>query len=335
MRNFRASPLVFIAFLALLTACHAPIDDDYESAGAGMAHLGDQMQKKGEVGPAIDFYRRALQQDPKNLRATKGLGAMLETWGDKESALDLYRDGVVTHPQDAELHHHYGRLLLSAGDAMTARAEFEKALELNPDNTKARSALGVALDYLGEHKKAQENYLAVLDKEPQNLAALNNLAYSHILAHHYGEAIKLLEPHVKNPSATPALRQNLALAYGMSGMEADARRIASMDMPPEKVEETLDYYRRQRAEQAVTAPYAELGAYATKDMAVAQVKRLQTKMGKMKHNYKPMVLPEVSAPGGTPRFTVRMMGCSKPDDIDRLCETMTTLGLPCTPKGRE
>ncbi len=338
MRRFPVLPLALSVFL--LAGCSAATTggDPLPSSAEGMVRLGKLMKERGDIGPAIDFYRRALQIDDHNLAAFIGLAEVMEKWGDKDAALEIYRDGVAAQPKSAALRRGYAKMLLAHDDAVGAREQYEKALDIDDDDVKARSGLGVALDYLGEHEAAQREYKKVLRAEPRNLAAMNNLAYSHILMRQYEQAIKLLEPEANNKAATPALRQNLALAYGLSGMEADAQRIAAMDLSPEKVAETMDYYRRQRAEIAVsTAPYAEMGSYATEAMAVAQIRKMQEhldKTGKNAKAYKPVVLPQVSTPGGTPRFAVRMMGCTRPDEISRLCETLAPLGLPCTTQGR-
>lgn len=326
------------SFLALLSlsACFMPdASEEFDSPAAGMARLARQMQAKGETGAAIDFYRRALANDPKSPMAIKGLAGALEQWGDKQGAAEIYRDGVKAHPKDAEMRRGYGRLLIALDQPAQAKEEFEAALDIDDDDLKARSGLGVALDYLGQHKKAQKQYEEVLDEDPKNLATLNNLAYSYVLSHRYDRAIKMLEPHVNNPAATPAMRQNLALAYGMAGMDADAERVARMDLPPEKVKTNMDYYRRQRAEVAVTkAPYAELGTYATEAMAVGQIEKMRAQIEKSGGDLKAVVIPQVAAPGGTPRFAVRMMGCSKPDDVSRLCDTLSQSGIPCVPRGK-
>lgn len=327
--------LSLFAILSLAACSVKPDGEDLTSPAAGMISLGRQMQEKGEIGPSIDFYRRALERNPKSLLAAKGLGGVLEEWGDKPAAAEVYRQAIAFHPDDGELHRSYGRVLIALERPADAQQQFKDALDADSDDLKARSGLGVALDYLGEHKQAQKQYEKVLRAEPKNLATLNNLAYSYILAHHYDQAIKLLEPQLKNPSATPALRQNLALAYGLSGMDADAERVARMDLSPEKVKMNMDYYRRQRAEIAVAkTPYAELGTYATEAMAVGQIEKMRSQIAASGGNLKPVVIPQVAAPGGTPRFAVRMMGCSRPDDVSRLCETLAKSGIPCVPRGQ-
>jgi hypothetical protein len=144
----------------------------------------------------------------------------------------------------------------------------------------------------------------------------------------------LLEPHIKAPGATAALRQNLALAYGLAGMNMDAERVAKMDLPPDKVKESMAYYKRHRAEIAVTtAPYAELGTYATEALAESEINRLQEQFDETGVDLKPVIAPQVAAPGGTPRFAVRMMGCAKPDDVKVFCDQLAKNNIPCVVRG--
>ena len=118
-------------------------------------------------------------------------------------------------------------------------------------------------------------------------------------------------------------------------MDVDAERIAKMDLPPKKVKENLAYYKRHRAELAVsTAPYAEVGTYATEALAEAQITRLQAQFDETGMDLKPIIAPQVAAPGGTPRFTVRMMGCAKPDDVKVFCDQLAKNGLPCVVHGK-
>ncbi len=334
--SMRFRPAFSAFFLVFLAACGAfhPIEET-DSFGAGMARMGRHLQERGELGAAIEFYRRALASEPSNLAAIQGLASLFEQWGDRQAAAGVYANGVAARPKDGELRRSYGKLLIALDEPAAAKEQFEAALDIDDDDLKARNGLGIALDYLGEHRKAQREYEKVLDEEPGNLATINNLAYSYILVHRYDLAMKTLEPHAMKPSATAALRQNLALAYGLSGMEADAERVARLDLSPEKVKENMNYYRRKRAELAVSkAPYAELGTYATEAMALERINRLKSEMKNVGGDLRPVVLPEVAAPGGTPRFAVRMMGCSRPDDVTRLCATLAASGIPCVPRGK-
>lgn len=336
MFSYTLRALFFLAFLPALVACATPPEHmDMSRPGMGMVHLGDKMVEKGKYGAAMDFYSRALRSDPENRYAIMGLAKSLEKWGNKTEALDAYQDGIEQRPNDGELRRLYGKLLLKMDYAMQAKEQYEAALDIDDDDLKARASYGVSLDYLGEHKAAQAQYKRVLKASPSHLSAVNNLAYSYILTRKIDRAIEVLEPHLHDKKATPSLRQNLALAYGLAGMKADAMRVARMDLSKEKAKENMAYYHRRRAELSLdTKPYAEIGSYATKAMALAQIRKMSSRVARTKGSYKPVIIPEVSAPGGTPRFAVRMMGCSKPSDISRLCKVMLKAGLPCTAKGK-
>lgn len=325
-------------FLALLPLAACSGGAGKENGGLSrseMVHLGDLMLQRGDYGTAMDYYRRTLAADKTEAGAIRGLGSALEQFGDKQGAMQVYKDGVKNAPKDAALRRAYGKLLLASEQPAEAKVQYEAALDRDSSDAKARGGLAVALDYLGQHVAAQKEYEKLMKDDPRNLGTLNNYAYSLILSHRYDKAIELLQPAAANPSASPALRQNLALAYGLAGREEEAAQMGSMDLTPEKVKENLDYYRRQRAEiKVTTAPYAELGSYATEAMAIAQVQRLRPQIDKAGGKLKAVVLPELSAPGGTPRFTVRMMGCGKPDEVSRLCQTLGQSGIPCVPRGK-
>ncbi|NTU76234.1 MAG: tetratricopeptide repeat protein [Alphaproteobacteria bacterium] len=333
----KAFLLVSLLTLLVAAACAPTVDlaDDEGSPAFGMNLMAAKMQERGDTLAALDFYRRALQRDPNNAVAIRGMAAMLEQRGDHKGAAAQYVSAVQARPRDGELRRGYGKVLIALDRPAEAKDQYEAALDINNDDAKARNGLAIAKDYLGDHAGAQKEYLKVLAEDGGNLATRNNLAYSYILTHNYREAIQILEPHVKNPSATPALRQNLALAYGLAGMDVDAERVAKMDLPAAKVKENLAYYKRQRAELAVsTAPYAEVGTYATEALAAAQVGKLKKQMDSAGAELKPVIVPEVATPGGTPRFTVRMMGCAKPDDVQVFCKELAKNGLPCEARGK-
>lgn len=340
MMNHEPRPrnaLYAVLFAALLTlaGCETGVKEyeDADSQGAGMNRLAEQLKERGDFVGAAEFYRRAIERDPKNAVAHKGLAGALEMTGRVAEAAEEYRKTIRIKPNDGEAWRNLGRLMLAQENPADARDAYKQALKIDDDDAKAMNGLGVALNNLGDHEEAQKQFQKALREDSGSIATYNNLAYTYILDGKYDEAIKLLEPRIQNPGATPALRQNLALAYGLAGMEADAERVAKIDLPPAKVKENMDYYRRRRAELAIsTAPYAEVGTYATQALAEAEIHKIQKQLGDKDADLKPVILPQVTAPGGTPRFTVRMLGCNSPDDLQVLCDKLAKSGLPCLPR---
>lgn len=317
--------------LSVLTACVMPPDDAGDgSAVTGMVRLADTIRARGDLVGAADFYNRAMQRDPESIAARKGLAGVMEQVGDLNGAAAQYAEAVKIKPRDEELWRAYGRTLVSLNRPSEARDAYKTALDIDSNDTKALNGLAVTLDQLGDHEGAQKQFELALEQDPENLATKNNLAYSYIQTGKYQEAIKLLEDKIKQPGATSALRQNLALAYGLAGMDADAERVARMDLSPAQVKNNLDFYKRRRAELAVsTMPYAEIGAYATEAMAAAEIEKIQPHLNRSDADIRPVITPQVTTPGGTPKFAVKMLGCAKPEEVKDLCEELRKMNIPC------
>jgi Flp pilus assembly protein TadD len=75
----------------------------------------------------------------------------------------------------------------------------------------------------------------------------NNLGLSLAFAGHYKGAIEILRPLALRPGASARDRQNLALAYGLSGDVDQAKKFARMDMDSREVERNLSYYAALRS----------------------------------------------------------------------------------------
>ncbi len=333
-KNFIIFQLVTVFFgLALITGCSMPEKPDGADV-QGMTHLADQLRAHGDDAGAADFYQRALQRNPDDIKARVALAEILEAHGDNINAAGQYRLAVQTKPDDGDLHRDLGRVFIKLNRPVDAKAEYEKALQIDSGDTKALNGLGISLDYLGKHDAAQKIYKDILDDNPDDYAALNNLAHSYVLVGAYGEAIKLLEPHIKDKGATPALRQNLAEAYGMAGMDADAERVGRIDLTPEQVKHNLDYYHAQRAKLSVAPKlYADLGSFATEAMAAARSDQVKTSFAGEVAGLIIATTPEVKIIGGTPVFTLRVTGFARAERLHNFCDRLKKEKIPCKAHG--
>src|SRR5262249_41109170 len=111
---------------------------------------------------------------------------------------------------------------------------------------RALNGAGVALDLLGRHSDAQARYEAALKVDTNYLPARNNYGLSLVSAGRVPEAIEILLAAVQNPDATLKTRGNLALAYGLSGDEVQARRWLRADMDEALAQRYLVYFAQLR-----------------------------------------------------------------------------------------
>ncbi len=73
--------------------------------------LGDIRERSGRPAEAFQFYKRALNADPKNYHALIQLGAVKETMGDKPGACDCYRLALEARPGDVHATHKYASIV--------------------------------------------------------------------------------------------------------------------------------------------------------------------------------------------------------------------------------
>ena len=135
----------FLMLLALTAvACNAQLED------AIAAH------RKGDYGQAIAIYRRALEREPTNLAARKGLGrALLETGKYDEAVQALQGQG-------AGIAHLLGDLFTVQGKLKEAEQAYRQALS-GPDSVSARLSLAIMQYNRGEKDAALREFDKFID----------------------------------------------------------------------------------------------------------------------------------------------------------------------------
>ena len=249
----------------LLGGCADALDqtnDDINSPAAGMMHLADQMHAQGDDEGAMEFYARAVQRAPDDVPAhlpsRRTCSNRITTT--RTRPINIARLSKLK-PDNADYRRAYGRVLIKLGTGRTMpRSNMTPRSRSTPDDVKALNGLGVTLDLLGDHAGAQEKYKAALAQKSDDLVTVNNLGHSYVLAGRYDEAVKTLEPYYHSSAAPPALRQNLAAAYAMNGMDVDAGRVLKVDLPPDQVKKTLARYHAMRAKAAAPRWFSPISA---------------------------------------------------------------------------
>lgn len=166
----------------------------------------------------------------------------------------------------------------------------ELAVEGDPLNRDYRSLLARIYMAQGRFQSAERTYMDVIDLgqvDPRTVIGLAlariaqgkvdmalNLVDAHrsiIPASDYGltlalagkstEAVEILSQAIRDANATARTRQNLALAFALSGRWREARIMAVQDMPQDRVNERI----------AEWAQYARPGAYETRVAGLLRV----------------------------------------------------------------
>jgi len=209
------------------------------SQSVAMRRLGNVARAEGPNVRAAaqlnDQAARALQQ------------------GQLPQAIDLLEQAVALSPRDVGYRMLLADAYLKSGRFDSARTTYLDVIELDPANV--RAGLSIALIQIAQGRP-QSAVSRLADLENRAPAADVGLAYA--LAGRPDRAIALLEAAARSPSATARTRQNLALAYAMSGDWRRARAVAAQDISPADVD----------------ARMTQWAAFARPDSGAAQVASL-------------------------------------------------------------
>ncbi|NJL53824.1 protein kinase [bacterium] len=116
--------------------CIPPVNDETEN----YLHQGDELYKQGRLGEALELYRTAIEQNPKNAHAHNRLGNVLLDLGDAESALTAFGRTLDLNESYADAYFGRARAYVALDEIDLAIADLTRFLELSEDPTKREQA---------------------------------------------------------------------------------------------------------------------------------------------------------------------------------------------------
>lgn len=203
----------------------------------GLKAIADDLAASGQHEAAIPLYRHlgARTGDKTVLTA---LANSLSARGAHQEALKVLGTLAARGQLDTFGWYTYGKTHLALGQFEDALTAFDNAAALDPNNSKARSGRGIALAALGRTHDAMTAFSGVLDP-----AGLSNRALVLAMTGQPDAAVNILKPLVKAGLLGPQGRQNLAMAYLLAGHEAEAFKMARVDLDPVTINDTFTFYR--------------------------------------------------------------------------------------------
>lgn len=162
-------------------------------------------------------------------RAESALGK-----GNATKAVTYAEQAVAADPTNAAYRATLGDAYLRAGRFASARQAYDEAMQLGDD--KGRTALSLALADIaqGNGQHALDTLAAYRDSIP---ASDYGLAVA--LAGQPSQGVAVLGNLLRSGENTAKVRQNLAYAFALDGQWAQARVMASMDVPADKLRARL------------------------------------------------------------------------------------------------
>lgn len=169
------------------------------------------------------------------------------------AAIDFAERAVAKTPNDAGFRALLGNAYFAGGRFQSAEGAYKDALTLYSNQPKVVLKLALVEIALGKPNQALQFLDAakgVLDPSDYGLAVA--------LAGRPAEAISVLETAARDPNADARVRQNLALAYALSGDWTNARAVAAQDVPADQVDARIHQWMQLASPKSASEQVAAL-----------------------------------------------------------------------------
>lgn len=190
---------------------------------------GSELLTDGDVESAVGSFRRAVELEPGNFVAHKGLAYSLEKLGDLPAAVQQLRkalEGADEPAEKAEGHAILGTLMVTVGNDDEAAAQLESSLDVDPNQPATRLKLADTLARLGRFAEALAAYDRLLGELDDTTSVRVRRATALVNLGRHDEALAEFRRAVSGAPNDPdvRLRYAEALDYLDRPGEADQQR---------------------------------------------------------------------------------------------------------------
>lgn len=204
--------------------------------------LAHASEAAGDFASAERYYKQAITKNS-DVEPRLELADFYRRHRGERQAMDVLNEARKLYPDNTDVMRVTANVDINMGKPEQAVTLIDEALKKTSNDPLLYNTKGVALDMLGKYTQARNAYATAIELDPDDIMIFDaNLAMSYITTGMYTKAINLLLPLAMEPDATPQIRQNLALAYGLKGDNANALRWAKKDLSEKDAEENVKFY---------------------------------------------------------------------------------------------
>jgi len=143
-----------------------------------MTALARAFHQQGKDEEALQWVEKAIQGNPKNLRAWYQKG-WISVKADPDGAMVAFERALDIQPGFAMAHRDLGIILLQKARYSEAATHLQAAADLGLAHARLYNFLGIAYSRTGRYQDAVKVYTKALDKEPEFAEAHLNLSYAY------------------------------------------------------------------------------------------------------------------------------------------------------------
>lgn len=200
------------------------------------------------------FFSRLFEHNPHDEASGVILSDALRALGRNSEAADIAHRVLLFKPDNLDAMMAASRAHIADNNAFYSIDLLKIVAEKRPQDWRVWSLLGVAYEQVKRFDDAHTAWSQALILSPNNPSVLTNQAMALSANGRFAEAEPLLRKAVSQGEATAQMRQNLALVLGLQGKMSEAETLMRQDLPPEVVEQNLNWFTSQSSNQAQAMP---------------------------------------------------------------------------------
>ncbi len=178
----------------------------HRDVAAAKALEAKESLRESDAPRAVQLYREAIENDPKNSRLDYELALALERSGDREAEQSALVKAVQLDPGFAAAHNQLALVFLQTSQAAKAENEFLTAISLSPHYAEAQNNLGVLYGQQGKEAEAARLFQAAIRSNPGYAQPYVNLAATLAGQSRFSEAASVLQKAIRIEPDNPEPR---------------------------------------------------------------------------------------------------------------------------------
>jgi superkiller protein 3 len=223
LRAVRIAAAAGVALALLPSAARAQsakVSDSEASFNAGLTHL-----RENRPALALELFKKAVKEDPKNAYAYKGLGLTYAQLGKLSDAVAAFRKALELNPYYVDVRNDLGSALVLSGKRAEGKAEFLAAFNDPTNPTPEVSARNLGQAYFEEknYREAVNWFRTSFTRNKSYPEPYLGFADAVVALGHPDEAVAPLETALKEVPGQPSLLVALGEAYYKTGRFTEAR----------------------------------------------------------------------------------------------------------------
>ena len=171
----------------------------------------------GDDQKALELFKEAIEQDPKNVMAWNGLGSCQVGLNKPDAAIEAYKQAIKINPEDDAMHYVLGNYYQKLGRHQEAIDSYKQVVRIKPEFESAHFRLGLIYAQTGHLEEGKNAFETVIRLNPDSAPAHFNVGLAYTKLGRYQDAIKANKEVLRiDPGFAPA-HHNLGVLYGKLG----------------------------------------------------------------------------------------------------------------------